>query len=896
MLKRVLLLQLMLFVGCICLIAQPKPDTYETIKSSGEIPTDMIIKSSKKYEVEKSTISKDETKKNRKSIESFYLSTNFEIDKLLLSGMVSFNDPITVYLNKIVDVILKDEPVLRSQVRVYTMKSTVMNAFATNQGIIVVNLGLLARLKNEAELALVLAHEITHIEKKHALNKYLKIQTIERNKNVYKGLSLDDKLANVNHYSRELETEADEVGLQRYLKAGYSLDAIDGSFTALSYSHTSFVDYSFDYKWLESPTFSFPQEFWREKITKIKPQEDGDTTSTHPSIQQRKENILSKLDGVSTEGRKITIVSEKDFDAAKEFSQFEVCRLHLTRQRYDLAIYEAQALLKQYPNNLYLQKVTLKALAAKAYIYYDGIYISEWEDYINEDIQGNAQRCYHFNLSNATNDEYMASVATRFGWKMKLANPQDKEIETLTDSLMHLLFYKMEVDPKFFSLTPRSKEENDSIALAYDKVNNPEKYRILDSISIANSDLTKGLAPISMDTSVPNRVLEGKAINDENTDEDVTVDEPEDTFYVTTIAEARKLKIKMTGYEKYMLKNKEKYSIVGVKKDGTFVYKTFDDSAGAIANEENNGRGAQRNEEDSRRATSDKSQDDVDSVSVANTELDNDSIVEEVPYMHDFVKPLDVEFHKYAFVDFADNPEFMKQANSYFQLHEAEDNISATKTERKKKAKEENLIAKRGEALNIQKVVIVNPRYSKINVKNPEKQTYLTSEKNQTRFSNILKSSAKASGIEYEMIDNKELKNKEVSTFNDIAFLNEWLDERLELGTTVPFATIELSEREALAKKYGTRYFMWTGNLSIKEKDYNRGFRIAIAIGAWPLFPFMLPSIIRGGKYQIYYYLVYDIISNEMVLGDVVTQNQLERNDFLNSQTYYTFNQLKFKR
>jgi hypothetical protein len=51
-----------------------------------------------------------------------------------------------------------------------------------------------------------------------------------------------------------------------------------------------------------------------------------------------------------------------------------------------------------------------------------------------------------------------------------------------------------------------------------------------------------------------------------------------------------------------------------------------------------------------------------------------------------------------------------------------------------------------------------------------------------------------------------------------------------------------------------------------------------------------------GGKFQIYYYIVYDIISNEMVLSDVVSQNQLERNDFLNSQTYYTFKQLKYKR
>ncbi len=889
MLKRALLLQLLLLFAYVAVVAQPKPTTYEPVKSTGNIPADMLIKSSKKYEVEKSTISRDQSKKDRKNIESFYLSANFEIDKLLLSGMVSFNDPITNYLNRIIDVLLKDEPELRKLVRVYTMKSTVMNAFATNQGIIFVNVGLLARVKNEAELAFVLAHEITHIEEKHSLNKYLKVQTIERDKDLYKGLSLDDKLVNINHYSRELETEADEKGLKRYLNASYSLEAIDGSFTALSYSHTPYVEYDFDYKWLESATFSFPQEFWREKVNPLKPLEDNnDSTSTHPSIQQRKHHILSKVEGVSAEGRKLNIVSTEDFDAAVQFAQFEVCRLHLASQNYDLAIYEAQALLKSYPNNLYLQKVTLKALAALAYVFENGIYKSEWAEYINKELQGNAQRCYHFNLSLATNDEYMASVATRYAWQLKLANPQDNEINTLTDSLMHLLFYKKQVDPEFYSLTSRGQTETDSIALAYDKLNNPEKYNKQDSLLADKIDTsTLSLVDDTNKISIqPIRLAQTRssATSTEN-NTDISEPEPEDTFYVTSVSEAKMLKIKLTGYEKYMLKNKEKYDILGVKKDGTFVYRANDH------NDEPNGvRGGR--ESDTRDA-SDK----------ATTSTGNDGdttaagLTEETElYLHEFEEPLDNEFHKYAFVDFANDPSFFKEANKLYKLRSKADDYTSSKTGRKKVQKEEKLNKTRGYALNIKKVVIINPRYSKINLVNPEKQQYLTSEKNQKRFSKLLKTNAKISGIKHQVLDNKDLKNKEVATFNDIAFLNEWLDERIELGTDVPFSTLEQDEREALVKKYGTRYFMWTGNISVREQDYRKGKYIAYSIIFPPILPFMLPNMIKAGKYQIYYYLVYDVITNEMVLSDVVYSNQVERNDFLNSQVYYTFNQLKFKR
>src|SRR3954467_9544972 len=44
-----------------------------------------------------------------------------------------------------------------------------LNAFATPGGYVLVTKGLLARLKNEAELAGVLAHEIAHVVKKHHL-------------------------------------------------------------------------------------------------------------------------------------------------------------------------------------------------------------------------------------------------------------------------------------------------------------------------------------------------------------------------------------------------------------------------------------------------------------------------------------------------------------------------------------------------------------------------------------------------------------------------------------------------------------------------------------------------------------------------------------------------------
>ncbi len=116
-----------------------------------------------------------------------------------------------------------------------------MNAFSLLQGGIYVHAGLLARLDNEAQLAHVLAHEITHTVKRHQL----KFVRSTKNKTVAAklaeivlapaagafagggGASLVSSLigltyaASVTGYGRENEEEADLEGLRLMAAAGY---------------------------------------------------------------------------------------------------------------------------------------------------------------------------------------------------------------------------------------------------------------------------------------------------------------------------------------------------------------------------------------------------------------------------------------------------------------------------------------------------------------------------------------------------------------------------------------------------------------------------------------------------------------------------------------------------
>jgi predicted Zn-dependent protease len=106
-----------------------------------------------------------------------------------------------------------------------------VNAFASPGGFIHITKGALALIRNEAELAGVLGHEITHVTEKHTVN------AIQKNKAVQLGAdkaggnkrALVSALAGrayemviENSFDRGDESEADDKGVRLAAKAGYA--------------------------------------------------------------------------------------------------------------------------------------------------------------------------------------------------------------------------------------------------------------------------------------------------------------------------------------------------------------------------------------------------------------------------------------------------------------------------------------------------------------------------------------------------------------------------------------------------------------------------------------------------------------------------------------------------
>lgn len=169
-----------------------------------------------------------------------------EFLKVVRSHFQIVDDPVVVqYVNGVGRRILASMPPQPFAYHFYVVEQDVFNAFATPAGHIFIFSGLLEAMESEEELAGILAHEIAHVECRHISGK------IERSKKVNlmaaagtiagillgvggmgdvgQAVAVGSAAASQSTmlaYSRQDETQADQLGIEHLFNAGYNGDGL----------------------------------------------------------------------------------------------------------------------------------------------------------------------------------------------------------------------------------------------------------------------------------------------------------------------------------------------------------------------------------------------------------------------------------------------------------------------------------------------------------------------------------------------------------------------------------------------------------------------------------------------------------------------------------------------
>lgn len=340
---------------------------YRPARCSGEVPSDFRKRSSEKANDAKEEIRKSRASKADKKQESAYaVSSSFAVDALLSSGQILFGDSMSLFVKRVATRLLEanDEFELLQQLRFYVLKSPVPNAYCTSNGAVLISVGLLSRMENEAQLAFILSHEIQHYKFKHSLNEYKKITSL---KSASANRRAEDILSEIYSFSKENEMEADEKGFEMMKRAGYNLDEGVYVFDILKYSEYPFLEISLPIDSFETISYKFPANL-RKNIQNVVDngikqdekhleEQGNESNTTHPSLDRRVNRLRDMIaeEGKQT-GKPIQFLGESSFNFVLKSARHELLLLYLRYADFGNAFYLVQVMERRYGQSLFLAR------------------------------------------------------------------------------------------------------------------------------------------------------------------------------------------------------------------------------------------------------------------------------------------------------------------------------------------------------------------------------------------------------------------------------------------------------------------------------------------------------------------------------------------------------------
>jgi len=275
-----------------------------------------------------------------------------EVDQQLLSeikllderfekeGAVYHESGLDSYLTRVGNALVADKKFENVEWKFRALRDPIPNAFALPNGSIYINTGLLALLEDENQLAAVIAHEITHVTRRHT---YLRNRSVRKKMlaiNIINTIGTWNPVSgpvgiavgliatispfmlalSVLGYSREQEKQADLEGLKSAAAAGFVPDGMPNSFKAM--------------------------------LKDIEGEQRNSFYSDHPKLQERVNYTTSSI---PADARKLSEdeakIAKADYLAVTEIVDRHDVELAINAARFRSAVFISQKLTDLHPDS-----------------------------------------------------------------------------------------------------------------------------------------------------------------------------------------------------------------------------------------------------------------------------------------------------------------------------------------------------------------------------------------------------------------------------------------------------------------------------------------------------------------------------------------------------------------
>ncbi len=307
--------------------------------------------------------------------------------KMLNSNSIIATGELYNKVNSIFDRIVKLNPEIPQNTRLVLYRSNDFNAFTMGDNIIFVHIGLLSDLKNEAQIALVLSHEIAHNTLHHVEESIIESIINETDKTIEKEINgilktsygqvsalnalLLPRILESREKSRSNEFEADSLGLMYVKNAQFNYTEALSMFHAMekrSKNVSDSLNYKSYFHFQSVPSIeSLDAEYMRESSlgTFTKDESKLPYLATHPYDRERFYK-LAKILNLDTTFSKYVPNYDENYKLIEQQVGLEMIQNSWVNKNFSEVIYHSLKFLENHSDNKEVKEdlmLTFKALS-----------------------------------------------------------------------------------------------------------------------------------------------------------------------------------------------------------------------------------------------------------------------------------------------------------------------------------------------------------------------------------------------------------------------------------------------------------------------------------------------------------------------------------------------------